>query len=633
MQMEDGMPLKKQLQFWEVFSIAAGSMISAGVFILPGIVYHIAGPGILYSYLIASVAMLPALFVSLELSTAIPRSGGTYVFSERILGTAPGVIAGFSDWFSITLKSAFALVGIGAFATLLRPALDPLTIKFIAAGACILIAVINIFSVKISGIIDIILVGILLILLFQFISIGRQLIPDLSVFRTLAHPQWNTIFAATAMVFVSFSGLTKIASVSEEVKNPERNLVWATITAFIVVQVFTVLVIAVLIGFLDPKIFDLTLTPLSQAGKDFVKGSRLASFEFIATAAAGLLALISTANTGIMSSSRIPLGMSRDGLIPEGMGKLNARYRTPVWSIIVTTAFMLLVIFFLDIEELTKVAALFILLLFILSCLSVLVIRSSGLSHYRPVFKSPGYPVLPVAGILIYLFLIFELGMIPMILAGIFILGSLVWYAVYVRPRVNRKSAFLHMMEKVTAPELVDSEKELEKELLEILLERDEVKEDRFDSIIREAEVLDYPRSVSRSEVFQDIARTIAEKWGIPADNILSKLETREEESHTLIYPGVAVPHAIPHIIIEGEKRFDILLVRCQEGIVWNAAGEKVFTAFCLVGTKDERNFHLQALMAIAQILQDPDFHNHWIQARTPQQLRGVLLLSRRRRH
>ena len=71
------------------------------------------------------------------------------------------------------------------------------------------------------------------------------------------------------------------------------------------------------------------------------------------------------------------------------------------------------------------------------------------------------------------------------------------------------------------------------------------------------------------------------------------KLQIREEQASTLIYPGVAVPHAIPHIIIEGEGRFDIVLVRNKKGIVWNEAGDVVYTAFCLVGSKDERNFHL----------------------------------------
>jgi mannitol/fructose-specific phosphotransferase system IIA component (Ntr-type) len=111
------------------------------------------------------------------------------------------------------------------------------------------------------------------------------------------------------------------------------------------------------------------------------------------------------------------------------------------------------------------------------------------------------------------------------------------------------------------------------------------------------------------------------------------KLQLREEQSSTLIYPGVAVPHAIPHIIIEGKHTFDIILVRNKHGIIWNKEGDVVYTAFCLVGTKDERNFHLKALMSIAQILQDPDFNNQWNSARTPEEMRSVVLLTKRRRN
>ena len=57
-----------------------------------------------------------------------------------------------------------------------------------------------------------------------------------------------------------------------------------------------------------------------------------------------------------------------------------------------------------------------------------------------------------------------------------------------------------------------------------------------------------------------------------------------------------------------------------------------VYTAFCLIGTKDERNFHLRALMFIAQILQDPDFHNEWMNAKDEKELKSVILLTKRRR-
>ena len=168
--------------------------------------------------------------------------------------------------------------------------------------------------------------------------------------------------------------------------------------------------------------------------------------------------------------------------------------------------------------------------------------------------------------------------------------------------------------------------------MLSIMRERDEVEEDRFDAIIRKSAVIDLDRTMGRDEFFGIVSEVIAERWKIPVEQVVSKLVEREGQASTLIYPGVAVPHAIPHIIVPGEHTFDIVLVRNKFGIIWNEEGDVVYTAFCLVGTKDERNFHLKALMSIAQILQDPDFHRQWMKARTLNELRSVMLVAERKR-
>ena len=188
------------------------------------------------------------------------------------------------------------------------------------------------------------------------------------------------------------------------------------------------------------------------------------------------------------------------------------------------------------------------------------------------------------------------------------------------------------MVENLTEPDFKEEEKELENELLDILIERDEIVEDRFDRIIRSSSVLDLDKTISREELFYQVSKIIAEKWDASAKEIEKKFNIREKEASTLIYPGVAVPHAIPHVIIKGKHKFDIVLVRNKFGIKWNEQGEVVYTAFCLIGTKDERNFHLRCLMFIAQILQDPDFHKEWMNAKNENELRSIILLTKRRR-
>ena len=110
---------------------------------------------------------------------------------------------------------------------------------------------------------------------------------------------------------------------------------------------------------------------------------------------------------------------------------------------------------------------------------------------------------------------------------------------------------------------------------------------------------------------------------------LFEALLAREEESSTVIAPGLAVPH----VVIEGQHVFDIALARSQKGFVFGPGIPPVRSVFVLVGSKDERNFHLQVLSAVAQIVQDQDFGKLWIAARGEQGLRDLVLLGERKRH
>ena len=124
------------------------------------------------------------------------------------------------------------------------------------------------------------------------------------------------------------------------------------------------------------------------------------------------------------------------------------------------------------------------------------------------------------------------------------------------------------------------------------------------------------------------VADKLCVRLNIESCNLLKQLNKHEKESSTVIAPGIA----IPHIIIEGEKTFDILLARCKTGIIFPDIPEKVDTIFVLVGTRDERNFHLRALASIAQLIQDHHFHDRWLAARSVEALRDCVLLGKRER-
>jgi len=614
------MKLKKELGTGAIFCVAAGAMISSGLFVLPGLAFAKAGPAVILGYLLASVMVIPSLLAKAELATAMPKAGGTYFYIERSLGPAVGVFGGLANWFSLSLKSAFALMGMGVFAVLLYPQITELQIKLVAVGFCVFFTLINLISVKSTGRFQIALVAGLLGLLVLYFIRGVGAI-DVHRYAPFAPYGLGSVLTTAGLVFVSFGGVTKVASIAEEARDPRRSIPLGMILAFVVVTLLYLAVISVTVGVTDPAVLSGSRIPISVGARALA-----GPIGGIVMAVAALMAFITTANAGILSASRFPMAMSRDHLIPGFFQRVNRRFQTPYVSILLTSSFMICCILFLSLEDLIKTASTFMILLFLFVNVAHIIMRYSKIPNYRPTFRAPLCPWLQLGGIIFYGFLIFEMGHIPLLITVAFALVGYAWYLIYVKHRVTRRSALMHVVERVTARELAGVT--LRDELREIVKERDQIVEDRFDRLIKEAEILDIPSSTNSEEVFRRISSLLSPKLNIDTEQLLGLFLDREKQSSTIIRPGLA----IPHIIVPGEHLFEILVVRCCPGIRFPTAEEPVTTMFILVGSLDERNYHLRALMAIAQVVQERDFEQRWLCARDARGLRDIILLSGRKR-
>ena len=218
------------------------------------------------------------------------------------------------------------------------------------------------------------------------------------------------------------------------------------------------------------------------------------------------------------------------------------------------------------------------------------------------------------------------MGKEALLVSCLLIIAGILVYWFYGRIQANREYALLHLIERITAKELTSHS--LETELKEVIRERDEIIQDRFDEIVEKCEVLDIEKTMSAEEFFELAANAMSTRLNLDSSVLFKLFVDREKESSTVLSPGLA----IPHIVIEAEHMFDILLVRCKEGIVFSKSKPKVHTVFVIIGTRVERNFHLYALSAIAQVIQSPDFEKKWLAARTSHALRDVVLLGERKR-
>ena len=617
--------LSKQLGALDVFAVAAGAMISSGLFVLPALAFAKAGPAIILSYLFASIMIIPSVLSKAELSTAMPRAGGTYFFVERSLGPIWGVFSGLASWFSLALKSAFAVVGMAVLIEIVLQGvfptqLEPWHLKAIAAFCCVGFTVLNIISVKLTSRFQVLLVGILLAILAFFVLFGAGSVEAVR-FKGFLEKGWPAIFATAGLVFISFGGLTKVASIAEEVKHPGRNLPFGMVMAWFVVTVFYISVIIITVGVVDGEELAGNYAPISLAASKF-----MGLPGFIILGLAAIAAFVTTANGGILAASRSPMAMGRDQLLPPLLSRVSSRFKTPHISILLTGGFMITAIVFLELEVLVKTASTLMLILFILDNASVIIMRESKIQSYRPRFKSPLYPYIHIAAIVAYSALIIDMGSVPLLITVGFIGLSAAWYWLYVCRRVSRASAVMHVVERVTDRELKTVT--LENELRDILLERDNIIEDRFDELIRGCEVLDIQVEEKAETIFRQVSVILAKRLGTDEYVLFEKFLHREAEGGTVVQPGFA----IPHIVVEGESKFDILLVRAREGIIFPHAPDPVRIMFVLAGSKDERNYHLRALMAIAQIAQEKQFEQRWFAARDTQGLRNLILLSTRKR-
>ena len=398
--------LERSVSLPYVIAITIGGMLGSGIFVLPGFAASLTGSSVWLAYLIAALCILPAALSKSELATAMPSSGGTYVYIERAFGPLFGTVSGIGLWLSLLLKSSFALIGLGAYLAVLINLDDNLT-KLVALGFLCFIMFLNVFGVKKVGKVQIVVVSISLICLVSIFLIGFPLVkPDyLAPFLS----NGNTGLVSTvAFVYISYAGVTKVAAIAGEIKNPDRNLPLAMILSLLTIASVYVFIAFVLVGNIPIKDLATDIRPIYTISN--IIGGKYFGY---AAAAVGVLTLMSMANSGVLASSRFPFAMARDKLLPSFFERLHSKYLTPVISILITCITMAFVIVFLDIVKIAKLASAFMVMMFISVNFCVIILRETSAQWYNPSYKSPLYPFLQLFGVFSGFVLLVFLGWMP----------------------------------------------------------------------------------------------------------------------------------------------------------------------------------------------------------------------------
>ncbi len=612
--------LKKELTLLNVYAIATGTTLSAGFFLLPGIAFNEAGPAVVLSYMIAAIPLIPAMFSMVELSTAMPRAGGAYYFLDRSMGPFVGTIGGLGTWLALVFKTAFALIGMGAYLSIFWPEVP---IVMLAVILAVLFGIVNLFGAKKTGTFQVFMVFALLLILLAFIGKG---IPEINSvhFEGFFDKGTVSIISTAGLVYISYVGVTNIASVAEEVQNPERNLplgVFLAIgTAIIVYAVGTTIMVGVL--------------PANELAQDLTPVASTAEIIFgewgkIAVTVAAVIAFASVANAGILSASRYPLAMSRDHLIPSKLAKLNAR-NIPHYGIAVTVGLIILLILTLDIARIAKLASAFQLLMFAFICLAVVVMRESQIEAYDPGYRSPFYPWMQIFGVFSPLWLIAEMGALPILFSlGLVTLGT-VWYFAYAQNRVVRSGAIYHLFARLGEQRFEG----LDRELRGIMKEKGVREEDPFDEVVARAQVMEFTKEHQFSEITRQVAIEFERNLGVDAKELEQGFLKGNRIGATPISRGAA----LPHIRLPDLKLAEMVIVRVNELCFVEApdfSGKillqgPIHAFFYLISPNENPGQHLRILAQIAGRIDDENFLKDWLDASDEQELKEILLRDER---
>lgn len=552
--------LKKNLGLMDVYAISTGAMFSSGFFLLPGLAAAQTGSSVVLAYFLAGLMIIPAMLSQAELATAMPRAGGSYFFVDRAMGPLFGMIGGLGTWLSLVLKSAFALIGMGAYLVIffdlpIIPVAVVLTIGF---------GVLNIVGAKESSKLQRGLVAVLLVILGFFVIQGFAATFDSprgwaswGDSYSFARNGLDGIIATVGMVFVSYAGLTKVASVAEEVERPDRNiplgmfLSLATATFIYCAGVYVMTVV------LEPSEFYKDLTPVATAAEAFMSWLP-GSTGVVLMVIAAIAAFASTGNAGVMSASRYPFAMARDQLVPDRFGEISAK-GIPVLAVIATTAAMIVCLVAFDVSAVAKLASAFQLILFALISLAVIVMRESRLEFYQPGFRSPLYPWMQIAGIFIPIWLIWEMGWLAVGFSlGVVAVGMAAFF-LYARKRVRRRGAIRHVFERWGRTR----HEELHHELRRVVSDKGLHEDDDFEKLFDGALELRLQGPVALDEMMARASNVLADELGIDPNALVHCFM---EESRLGMMP-IEDNGAVPHHLYHGLKEPQMMVVHVEGGV------------------------------------------------------------------
>lgn len=415
--------------------ISIGTMIGSAIFVLAGTSYETAGPGASLAIFLAGIA---AVFTGLsfaELVTVVPKAGGGYVYVKEATGNnIIGFICGWGFWLGYAMSCGLFALGFGNFIHYIFPFIPQMPTAYLLV---VYVMFTNIRGTKSSGALQNVITTALVLLLLLYVVAGVFHM-DLSYQEPFTPHGMSGVFNAMGFLYMTYIGYGLITTASEEVIEPEK-----TIPKAILISIAAVIFIKTTVFFVGCGILPWTQLVPEATGTPLIDtavhmGGALGGYLF---AFAGILATLSSINTAVMASSRTSFAMARDQRLPSLFKTINRTTKTPIFSIVASSVIVVIAVTIRDLEHISTVTSIFSLTGYSLVNVALIIFRVKKPELERK-FRVPLFPLTPILGIGLNLFLIVNLAISdrPALLISVAVIGVGILYYYLVMPRLKYAS-------------------------------------------------------------------------------------------------------------------------------------------------------------------------------------------------
>ncbi|STY27867.1 amino acid permease [Legionella wadsworthii] len=422
------------LTAFDLTFLGIGAIIGAGIFILTGVVAATdAGPGVVFSYILAGFACVFAALSYAELAASIGGCGSAYGYAYTGFGELIAWIVGWDLLLEYAISVSAVSVGWSSYANdflmaikinlpkvLIHGPTDGGIFNFLACSIIAILTALLIWGVKSSARVNNIMVLIKLFVVILFIIVAtREVNPsNWSPFLPFG---WTGVVKGASLIFFAYIGFDAVSTAAEEAINPQRDLPIGIIGSLFICTILYIIVAGLLTGIAHYSTLDVA-SPISHAL--LVLGHKTIAGFISIGAVAGLTTVMLVLFYGL---TRIMFAMTRDGLLPQIFSKTNEYTHTPIRVILLCGILMASLSGFAPIHVLAELVNVGTLFAFLIVCAGVLYLHYKNPSMHRP-FRTPGMPYVPILGIISCFYLMIHLPLITLIRFAIWMLIGLIIY-------------------------------------------------------------------------------------------------------------------------------------------------------------------------------------------------------------